>query len=174
MSSPGPLEVRHRARARLVAAVLGGIIAVAMVSWHMNHPAELPTQEGPIRASTTAGTPVYVGAFVPPADFERDLSLSGVKVHTTANTEVSVVPLLCRGGGFAVTTAPEPFCDELVDPEGERFEVGDSIVLEVSSEDSAIAVIDRVRLGFREGLQWGTEAAGVPAIVLIQETAAAS
>lgn len=173
MPSPAPLEVRHRARARLAAAVLGGALAVGMAAWHVSHPGELPTQEGPLRASTTTGAPVYVGVFVPPADFDRDLSLSGVKVHTTANTEVEVVPYLCRDGGFAVTTAPESFCKELVNPEGQRFDAGDAIVLEVSSDLAAIAVIDRVRLGFREGLQWGTEEAGVPAIVLVQDTAAA-
>ena len=41
-------------------------------------------------------------------------------------------------------------------------------MLEVSSDETAIAVIDRVRLGFREGLQWGTLEAGSPALVNIQ------
>ena len=35
-------------------------------------------------------------------------------------------------------------------------------------EETAIAVIDRVRLGFREGIQWGTREAGSTALVNIQ------
>lgn len=145
-----------------------GVLLTALVVWYVNSPADLPTSEEPIRASTIAGRPVYVGVFSAGSDFERALSLSGVKVHTTANTEVKVVPRLCRGGSLAVTTEPERFCDELVDPEGESFERGDSIVLEVSSDKSAIAVIDPIRLGFREGLQWGTREAGSGAIVEIR------
>jgi hypothetical protein len=145
-----------------------GVLLAALVVWYVNSPSDLPTSDQPVQASTTAGRPVYVGVFSAGSDFERALRLSGVKVHTTANTEVEVVPHLCRGGSLAVTTEPATFCEALVDPEGESFERGDSIVLEVSSDESTIAVIDPVRLGFREGLQWGTRKAGSGAIVEIR------
>jgi hypothetical protein len=100
--------------------------------------------------------------------FDRTLQLSGVKVHITANTEVEATPYLCRGGSISVTTEPEAFCEDLVNPEGQAFGPGDSIILEVSGDETAIAVIDAVRLGFREGLQWGTHEAGSAAIVTIR------
>lgn len=158
----------HRRRVRIV--VLGLVVAVlaGMVVWWVNHPRGLPTSGTTVSASTVTGQPVYVGVFVAPADFDRSLELSGVKVHVTANTRVEVVPLLCRQGSISVTTDPEPFCEALANPENETFGAGDAIVLEVAAEETAIAVIDRVRLGFRERLQWGTQEAGSAAIVSIQ------
>jgi len=148
--------------------VVVAVLLAGLAVWHVNSPGGLPTSTAAINASTTAGRSVYIGVFAAGSEFDRTLHLSGVKVHTTANTEVDVVPHLCRGGSLAVTTEPGAFCDDLVNPEGETFEAGDSIVLEVSSDLTAIAVIDRVRLGFREGLQWGTREAGAPAIVRVQ------
>jgi hypothetical protein len=147
--------------------VTGIALLVALGIWYVNSPSALPTSNATVNASTVAGRPVYVGVFAATGGFERTLHLSGVKVRTTANTQVEVVPHLCRNGSLSVTTEPAAFCGELVNPEGQQFGPGDSIVLEVSSDENAIAVIDRVRLGFREGLQWGTREAGSPAIVSI-------
>lgn len=162
------LEVRQRGRSRWVLLVIGVTLLVGLGIWYVNSPSGLPTSNATVNATAVAGQPVYLGVFAATDEFERTLHLSGVKVHTTANTQVEVVPHLCRNGSISVTTEPEAFCGELVNPEGESFGPGDSIVLEVSSEETAIAVIDRVRLGFREGLQWGTSEAGSSAIVTIQ------
>jgi len=167
MSDSG-LVVAPRRRARLVLGAVIVVVLAVLATWYANSPAALPTSDSPVQATTTTGSAVYLGMFVPDADFDRTLHLSGVKVHTTANTQVEVVPYLCRDGSVSVTTDAEPFCGELIDPEGETFGRGDSIVLEVSGDESAIAVIDAVRLGFREGLQWGTHEAGSAAIVTIQ------
>lgn len=167
MSSPTDLQVRRRPRAGVVVRVLLAVVVVAFVVWFTTSPASLPTSDTTISASTPVTTPVYVGVFAPAADFDRELHLSGVKVHTTANTEVTVTPLLCVGGTVGVTTEPDRFCPELVDPEGRTMGEGDAIVLEVSGDLAAIAVIDRVRLGFRDGLQWGTLEAGSGAIVRV-------
>jgi hypothetical protein len=167
MSQPA-LSVQPRWRVRQAVGAATAVLLAALVVWYVNSPSDLPTTDDPVNASATAGTPVYVGVFAADRDFERSLRLSGVKVHTTANTQVDVVPHLCRDGSLAVTTEPDAFCGELVNPEGQTLESGDSIVLEVSSDQTAIAVIDAVRLGFREGLQWGTREAGAPAIVRIQ------
>ena len=158
----------RRRRTRLVTMGIVGALLVALAVWYVNNPRTLPVSETTVQATAVAGRPVYVGMFTAPADFGRTLDLSGVKVHTTANIEVEVVPLLCRDGSVAVTTDPTAFCAELVNPESQTFGPGDSILLEVSSGDAAIAVIDRVQLGFREGLQWGTREAGASAIVSIQ------
>jgi hypothetical protein len=152
----------------VAAAAAVGAVAV----WYAHSPDELPTSDRTLRASARVDDPVYLGVFAPTVDFTRTLTLSGVKVHTTANTEVRVVPWLCRGGGLSVTSDVDAFCDDLVDPEGQTFAAGDSIVLEVSADEAAIAVFDRVRLGYREGLQWGIHEAGSEAIVRIVATTA--
>lgn len=167
MSTPTPLQVRRRPRAGLVVRVLLGAVALTFMVWFTTSPATLPVTATQVSASTPVDTPVYFGVFTPGSDFDRALHLSGVKVHTTANTEVSVTPLLCTGGTVGVTTEPERFCTELVNPEGRTLREGDAIVLEVVSDLAAIAVIDRVRLGFRDGLQWGTLEAGAGAIVRV-------
>ncbi len=166
--SESRLVTGRRRRTRLLTVGVVGALLVALSVWYVNNPRALPVSETTVRATAVAGRPVYVGMFTAPGDFDRSLELSGVKVHTTANTEVEVVPLLCRDGSVAVTTDPAPFCAELVNPEGQTFGAGDSIVLEVTAGDTAIAAIDRVRLGFREGVQWGTHEAGASAIVAIQ------
>ena len=166
--SQAVLEVRQRAQSRWVLLATGIALLVGLGIWYVNSPSALPTSNATVNASAVAGQPIYLGVFAATDDFERTLHLSGVKVHTTANTHVEVVPLLCRDGSLSVTTEPDAFCGELVNPEGETFGPGDSIVLEVSSEETAIAVIDRVELGFREGLQWGTREVGSRAIVSIR------
>lgn len=148
-------------------AVLVTALLAALATWYVNDPADLPTSERTVRATTPVDVPVYVGMFAGSTTFSRTLELSGVKVHTVSNTDVEVVPLLCRGGTVGVTTDPERFCSDVVDPEGQAFGPRDDIVLRVTSDDPAIAVIDRVRLGFREGLQWGTRTAGSPAEVTV-------
>ncbi len=167
MSTPTPLQVRRRPRARLVVRVLLAVVALAFLAWFTTSPGALPVSESQVTASTPVDTPVYLGVFTPGPDFDRVLHLSGVKVHSTANTELTVTPLLCRGGAVGVTTEPERFCRELVNPEGRTLRQGDAVVLEVTSDLAAIAVIDRVRLGFRDGLQWGTLEAGSTAIVRV-------
>lgn len=169
VSEPEPrLTMSRRRRTRLVTLAVVAAAVAGLAAWYVNNPRDLPVTAATVNATTAAGRPVYVGMFTPPGDFDRTLELSGVKVRTTANTQVEVVPLLCRGGSLAVTTDPTAFCAELVNPEGEPFGPGDSIVLEVSATETAIAAIDRVRLGFREGLQWGTREAGGTAVVSIQ------
>lgn len=162
-----PLTVRRDPRLGAIAGVLIAILVIAVSVWYINTPAPLPIAPKTIQASTPVERPIYVGVFAPTAAFDRELALSGIKVHTTSNTDVEVVPLLCRGGTVGVTTDPGQFCQELINPEGESFGPGDDIVLEITSESPAVAVIDRVRVGFREGLQWGTAEAGAPVIVRV-------
>ncbi len=162
-----PLTVRRDPRVGGIAAAVSALLIVGVTAWYVNSPAPLPIAPKAIQASTPVDRPIYVGVFAPTAEFARRLRVSGIKVHTTSNTEVTVVPLLCRGGTVGVTSDPRQFCEELVNPEGERFGPGDDIVLEVTSDDAAVAVIDRIRVGFREGLQWGTEEAGAPVVVRV-------
>lgn len=165
MTSPGILTVRPRPRTgRVLWLVIAGVAAV-LAGWFATHPGPLPTADETIHASTPVGQPVYLGVFVPDSNLGRTLHLSGVKVYTTSNVQVVVKPLLCKGGTLSVTTAPENFCTEIIDPAGSSFRPGDALLLEVRSDLPAVAVIDRVRLAYREGLQWATQEAGAPAIV---------
>ena len=155
-------------RTRWSRAALAGIFVtgtVGLVIWHANHPEALPTDDRVVNASTPVDEPVYVG--VARGIAGRTLHLSGVKVHATSNTDVSVTPLLCRGGRIEATTDPAAFCTELVNPEGEPFGADDSIVLQLTSDQPAVAVIDPVRLGFRESFQWGTLPTGSGAVVRV-------
>jgi hypothetical protein len=162
-----PLQLRQSAAARWIGVGVLAAVVIGLAVWHANSPSSLPTSDTPIVASTPAGQPIFIGVFAPGDDFGRRLALSGVKVHTTSNVDLSVVPWLCVGGAIGVTSEPEQFCRELVNPEGRPLGTGDGIVLEISSEVPAIAVIDRVRLGYREGLQWDTLEAGAPAVVSV-------
>lgn len=155
-----PLEVTARRRAvRWVLVVVIALALVAVLAWYAAHPPPLATSEADRRASTPVDTPVYVGMFAAPSD--RTLDVDGVKVHATANTEVEVAPLLCRGGSPVVTSDPAAFCRELVAPEGNRLEPGDSLVVEVSAARPAVVVVDRLRVGYQDGIRAATQPAGV-------------
>ncbi|MGA8845254.1 MAG: hypothetical protein WB471_01410 [Nocardioides sp.] len=167
MASSGSdnLTVRSSRTRGLVIGVIVLLGALGLAVWQGQHPSPLPTSTRTVNASTPVDEAVYIGM----ADGidGRLLHLSGVKVQTTSNTDVSVIPLLCRGGRIEATTDPEAFCSELVNPEGQDLRVGDSVVLQVLSDEPAVAVIDPVRLGFREGLQWGTFPTGAGAVVRV-------
>ncbi|KRB73346.1 hypothetical protein ASE01_21720 [Nocardioides sp. Root190] len=128
--------------------------------WYAMTPEDLPTSDKTVSASGVAGTPLYVGMFTAPDDFGRTLRISGVKVAATTNTDLTITPVLCRRGNVGVTTEPEQFCSDLVDPEGARMVGGDSIMLKIESAEPAVAVIERIRIAFREDVRWDTRAAG--------------
>ncbi|WP_435746615.1 hypothetical protein [Nocardioides sp. SYSU DS0663] len=162
MTTTAPLEVSRRRRAVRVALWVALAVAVAAVlAWYTTRPPALPTSPATPQATTPVGVPVYVGMFAARHDFARTLTVDGVKVEATANTEVDVAPLLCRGGAFTATSDPEAFCSELVDPEGQRLTPGDSLVVEVTGQLPAVVVIDRVRVGYQDGIRAGTQPAGV-------------
>ena len=165
----GTLEVRPRRPRTLLAAGTGVlVVALGLGWWQATDPSTLPTSDEVVNATTPVGAPVYLGVVAADASFGRTLHLSGVKVHATSNTgRLSIAPLLCRGGQVGVTTEPELFCVDLVNPEGQAFGGGDSIVLQVVSDQPGVAVIDPVRLGFRENLTWGTLPAGSGAVVTV-------
>jgi len=128
--------------------------------WYALTPERLPVSAKVVNAKGVVGTPLYVGMFAAPADLDRTLRISGVRVHTTSDVKLKVTPLLCRRGTIGVTTQPEQFCADLVNPEGERLVGGDSIVVRVEADDAALAVIDRIRIAYREDIRWDTQPAG--------------
>lgn len=160
------LTVRRRPRRAILGWLLALVLVVGLALWWVNHPRSLPTTKA-LEGATAPGQPIYLGVFTPPEGFDRSLDISGVKVRASATADVEVTPLLCRGGHIVVTTDPAPFCPELVDPAGTTLTADDSILLRVEGDLPATADIDVVRLGFREGAQWGTLQAGSPAVVRI-------
>ncbi len=161
------LSIRRHPKLGLVAGVLVLALVIAMMVWRAQNPSALPLSSRTISATTPVGSAIYVGMFHGGNDLNRSLHLSGVKVHATSNTEVSLTPLLCKDGAVEVTTDVTPFCSAILNPEGETLSPSDSIVVRVSSDVPAIAVIDPIRLGFREALQWGTLPAGAGAVVQV-------
>lgn len=167
-TGPDPLRVRRRSRWAVRGAWLSGLVVfTVLVGYVATHPDELPTSDEVVTAATPAGRPVYLGVFQPDASFDRSLDLSGVKVFAESTVPVTITPLLCRGGAVGVTSEPEPFCAELVATEGATLEAGDEVVLEVSGDQAGTVRIERVRLAYRDRLQWATQFAGSPAVVTI-------
>ncbi|MDN4173882.1 hypothetical protein QWY28_13050 [Nocardioides sp. SOB77] len=160
MTNAVTLEVStRRRRTRWAVWALLAAALLAVLAWYCTHPPALATSTDARRATTPVDTPVYVGMFAAPGD--RSLALDGVKVHATANTDVELAPLLCKGGSLVVTSDPGAFCRELVPPEGERLEPGDSLVVEVVAAEPAIVVLDRIRIGYQDGIRAATQPAGV-------------
>ncbi|TQK71799.1 hypothetical protein FBY23_3599 [Nocardioides sp. SLBN-35] len=145
---------------RIAALAVALVLAVAWLVWYAMTPEDLPTSKKVVNANGVAGTPLYVGMFAAPADLGRTLRISGVRVHTTSDVKLKVTPMLCRRGTIGVTTQPGQFCADLVDPEGERLVGGDSIVVRIEAAEAALAVIDRVRIAYREDIRWDTQPAG--------------
>lgn len=160
----------RRSRLLLVGGIVLLVLAGLMAWWQSTEPEALPLSDTQVNASTPVDRPVYLGVFTTGAGFGRTLHVSGVKIRATSNTDVSLTPLLCRGGNIGVTTDPQAFCTELVDPEGQDLQAGDSIVLQVVSDEPAVAVVEPVRIAFRESLRWTTVPAGSSAVIRVLPT----
>jgi len=142
---------------------LVGCLAVLLVSWftwYATTPEPLPRSDDTVNASGVAGKPIYLGMFAATDGFDRTIRIAGVRVHVTASAKVTITPLLCRQGAVGVTTDPRQFCDDVLDTEGQRLSGGDSIILKIESTEAAIAVIDQIKVAYREDLTWGTQPAG--------------
>ncbi|NYI43154.1 hypothetical protein BJ993_000234 [Nocardioides aromaticivorans] len=146
---------------RFVFAGAGVLLLLGWFTWYATTPDELPTSDKTISAPGVAGTPLYVGMFGAPDGFDRTLRISGVKVHATTSADLTITPLLCRRGTVGVTTGPEQFCSELIDPAGQRMVGGDSLVLKFEAAEPVIAVVDQLRVAYREDVRWDTQPAGV-------------
>jgi hypothetical protein len=143
------------------------VLLLGVIGWVSTHPEALPTTGTTVRAETPVGEPVYVGVFGTPADFDRSLHIAGVHVFATSTADVTIVAHVCHGGSVNVTTTPESFCGEFGPTEDATLESGDEIVLEVVGDAPAEVEIDRVRIAYRDALQWATQDAGARSQVSI-------
>lgn len=150
---------------RLTAYAAASVLVVAVVAWIGTHPAALPTTTNRIQASAPAGQPVFIGVFELPADSGRTLAVNGVRVFATSTVDTTVVPHVCRGGSVSVTTDPISFCSSIDPTEGTTLHAGDEVMLEVTGSGQGVAEIDRVRVAYRDGVQWAVQDAGAPSQV---------
>jgi hypothetical protein len=163
-TAPDRLQLRGRARWPLRVIVTGLVVAAVVVGYVTSRPAALPTSDEVVTASTPVGQSVYLGVFQVGTDLDH---VSGVKVFATSTVPVEITTHVCDGGSVGVTTQPEMFCSAFVDTEDVVLNPGDEIVLEVTGDEAGVVAIDRVRLGYRDGLHWATHSAGSPAVVTI-------
>jgi hypothetical protein len=167
-AAAGSLEVTpSRGGWRITTYAVVLVLLLAVIGWVSTHPRALPTTGTTVRAETPVGEPVYVGVFGTPADFDRSLHIAGVKVFATSTADVTIVAHVCHGGSVNVTSTPESFCGEFGPTEDATLESGDEIVLEVVGDLPAVVEIDRVRIAYRDGLQWATQDAGARSQVSI-------
>ena len=145
---------------RVTAYAIVLVLLIAVIGWVSTHPDALATSDTRVVASTPVSEPVYLGVFGTPAGFDRTLHVAGVRVFATSTADVTIVPHVCHGGSVHVTTTPESFCGSFGPTEGATIESGDEIVLEVVGEAPGVVEIDRVRVAYRDGLQWATQDAG--------------
>lgn len=155
---PRPSWQRKRWRYGIIVTTVA--LLVAWVVWYATTPSKLPVEDKVVTANTVVATPIYVGMFTAPGDFDRTLRVAGIKTRTTANAAIKVTPVLCRRGTVGVTTDLAQFCSDMVNPEGQRLVAGDTIVLRVESDSPAVAIIDRIRIAYREDIRWDTQPAG--------------
>jgi hypothetical protein len=164
-----PLHRRSgRSRLWTVLAVLGALALVAgWAAWYATTPEDLPVSDRAVTAEGVTGTTFYVGMFVAPDDFDRSIRVQEVDVDASGDGVARITPLLCRDGAVGdVKASADPYCADLVDPEGEDLRDGDSIVLEVTAEEAGQVTIEQLEVSFREKLSWGTEPAGNAGAVL--------
>jgi hypothetical protein len=164
----GTLAVKPSRRGlRFTAYAVVLVLLVAVIGWVSTHPDDLPTSQKRVMASTPVAEPVFIGVFDTSADFDRSLHVSGVRVFATSTVDVTIIPHVCHGGSINVTTTPKTFCAELGPTEDVALDEGDEVVLEVVGDAPGVVDIDRVRIAYRDGLQWATQDAGAPAQVTI-------
>jgi hypothetical protein len=167
-AQPGRLVVAPSRRGWRITAYVAFLVAMlAVLGWVSTHPEALSTSTTRVQAQTPVGQAVYVGVFATPADFGRTLHVSGVRVFATSTTKVRIVPHICHSGSLSVTTTPETFCRSFGPTEDATLEAGDAVVLEVSGGAPGVVEIDRVRIAYRDSLQWATQDAGAPSQVSI-------
>ena len=152
---------------RITTYAVALLVLLAVIGWVSTHPDGLTTTDTTVLAETPVGEPVFVGVFSTPADFDRTMHLAGVHVFASSTADVTIVPHVCHGGSVNVTTTPESFCGELGPTEGATLEAGDAIVLEIMGDVPGVVEIDRVRIAYRDGLQWATQDAGARSQVSI-------
>ncbi len=141
------------------------VVVGAVAAWYATHPGPLPTTTTTVTASTPVGVPVFVGVLTPTEESGRTVVVRGLDVDPVTDLAVSVDWKVCKGGALAVTSEPETFCTSLVDAEGASVGPGDTLVLEIYGDTAGEVDLGRVRVTYREGLQWGSHETGPPVTV---------
>lgn len=158
--SPRELEVGRSRSRRLLLGLLVAVALAALGAWYATHPAPLPASDRTVTASAPVGGTVYVGVYSSPAADGRTLTVRRATVPSDVDLADGVSVLVCRGGGFSVTTDPSAFCSDLVAADGASLHPGDTLAVGISSDAAVEATLGPVSLAYREGVQWGTQDVG--------------
>lgn len=142
------------------------LVLVAAAVWYATHPSPLP-REGAVAAQTPAGVPVVLGVLTAPG---RELQIRSVAWDAGALGEGDeLTALVCRGGAVSATRELEPFCTDVVPAAGATLRATDQLVLEVVALRPGRLTLGGVRVGYRDGLQWGEQQAGRDLEVVVTE-----
>jgi hypothetical protein len=148
----------------IILATVG--VAVGWAVWFVRTPGDLPTENRFAEGTGVVDQEVYVGMLAVGDDFDRTLRISEISVDVRPDDDVEVTPLICRHGSVSVTSDADSYCAALDDPDGADFSDGDSIVLAVSASAATEVEIGQIEISFREGIKWGTKAAGLEGATL--------
>jgi hypothetical protein len=101
----------------------------------------------------------------------RTLHISSVKVDWHGKPAgASWVAYVCKGGALGFTPNPKPFCASVEKAKGATLNTDkDQLFIAVNASEAQILKVDDIRIGFREGLQWGTRSIGPKIEVTVAE-----
>lgn len=151
---------------RFVIIVATILVAVGWLIWFLRTPDGLPTSTRSSEGTGVVGQEMYVGMLAVGDDFDRTLHISQISVDVSPDDGVEVEPMICRDGSVSVTTDVDSFCRQLDEPDGAAFSDGDSVVLAVTASAPTDVEIGRIEISFRDGIRWGTKAAGIEGATL--------
>ena len=127
------------------------VALVAVAGWYVTHPAGLGSGAA-VRATSKVGTPVYVAALAGSPD--RAVDIRSVEAEVGGDADVRA--LVCRGGSARSTADARAFCAGLEPAEGAEVTAADSLLLRITPTGPGTVRVDRLRVDFRDGLQWGS------------------
>ncbi|KRF15471.1 hypothetical protein ASG90_12335 [Nocardioides sp. Soil797] len=148
-------------------------VLVAVGLWWMGHPTALPTSDDVVDVTAKTDQQVYVGVTVKD---ERDIKITSVEMDTAADSTDSldsdgleVRAWICKDGAISQTTQPERFCGDVLPAEGNTLHLGgaDQLMLSVDSTTPVELDLERLQIGFRDGLQRGTDPFGPPFAITV-------
>ena len=164
---PPTLQLARRSQTLGVVLPMLAVALAASTGYYVTSPPPLSVRETPVTATVPTGQPVYLGVYDVGEETGRTLSVRGVQVDVTSTREIAVQPLVCVGGDVDVTTAPDEWCTDIVDPAGAELGPGDDLILQVIGSGATVAVIDPVTITFSEGVRRGAREAGSPVRVRV-------
>lgn len=143
------------------------VIGLLFVAWWMTHPGDLRAGRD-VSGPTPVDQAVNVGIEAPAG---RTLHISSVKVDWDGKPKgASADAYVCKGGALGFTPNPKPFCASVEKAKGATLNTDkDQLFIAIEASEAQTLKVDDIRVGFREGLQWGTRSMGPKIEVTVAE-----